>query len=280
MGGDGEKPHARLDRLFKVELVRFEREFAGLDLGEVENVVDDAQQAVAGLQGRFHVPVVLARKPRLAEQAQHADHPVQRRADFMAHIGQELGLGAVGRLRAVQGEGQIGGPRGHLAFQLLAVVGQLAVRAFHAVQHDIESLAQLGELVAAGHVGARGIVAGDGDALHRGEQRMHGPGHDPLQGVRDREGQHNHHERGDDGDDGGSADHSFDFPRAFDEMDLSQLLPLRGHLRNVLKMPAGIGPEPRQGLQHGGGSSPGLSWSCSTAASSAWKEAKSLPPVS
>jgi len=67
----------------------------GLDLRDVEDVVDDAQQMLAGgvdlVQGSA---VAVSRLP--AEDVGHAEDAVHRLLIFMAHVGQEVALGQVG----------------------------------------------------------------------------------------------------------------------------------------------------------------------------------------
>ena len=76
--------------------------FAALDLRDVEDVVDDGEQVAGGvvdevgvvddLVGR-QLPLVL-----LGEQLGEADDGVERRAQLMAHVGDELGLHLAGEL--------------------------------------------------------------------------------------------------------------------------------------------------------------------------------------
>ena len=72
-----------------------EVDLAGLDLREVEDVVDDRQQRVARRADRVGVVALLGVELRLGEQAAHADDRVHRRADLVAHRGQERALGLV-----------------------------------------------------------------------------------------------------------------------------------------------------------------------------------------
>ncbi|EXI84558.1 MAG: hypothetical protein AW11_03796 [Candidatus Accumulibacter regalis] len=60
----------------------------------------------------------------LEEQVGEADDGVHRRADLMAHVGQESALGAVRRLGCVLGVGQFGGARVHQLFQVMTVLRQ------------------------------------------------------------------------------------------------------------------------------------------------------------
>ena len=87
-------------------------EFAGFELGEVENVVDQVEQvAAAGVDVLGVVGVFLQahRTEHLVlDHFREADDGVQRRAQFMAHIGQELGLGAVGEFGCFLAFDQLG----------------------------------------------------------------------------------------------------------------------------------------------------------------------------
>ncbi len=64
----------------------------GLDLREVEDVVDDRQQRLAAVADRRrHVALVVGQQ-RVEQHAAHADHPVHRRADLVAHRREERTL--------------------------------------------------------------------------------------------------------------------------------------------------------------------------------------------
>jgi len=93
-GGHGERP-------------RVHAQLAGLDLGEVQDVVDDVQKVVARLAD---VPEhgELARFQRfLFQQLREAQHGVHRRPDLMAHVGQEGRLGLIGAFRLLLGDAQL-----------------------------------------------------------------------------------------------------------------------------------------------------------------------------
>ncbi len=92
-----------LDAGAEVEGKFVELELAGLDLGEVEDVVDDGEERLAaGAQG-LDVLVLRGVELGLEEQAGHADDTVHGRADFVAHVGEELALGPVAGLGHVLG---------------------------------------------------------------------------------------------------------------------------------------------------------------------------------
>ena len=71
-----------------------EAQLAGLDLREVENVVDDGEQRVGrALDGRGEA--ALARiELGIEQQLGHAEHAVHRRADLVRHAREEFALGA------------------------------------------------------------------------------------------------------------------------------------------------------------------------------------------
>ena len=90
--------------LHQVEHLVLEHDVAALELRDVQDLVDQAQQhARRGLDlvaALFLAPCVLR---LLVGDIYHADDPVDGRSDIVAHAAQELGLGAVGRLGARRG---------------------------------------------------------------------------------------------------------------------------------------------------------------------------------
>ena len=96
-------------------LLLVELDLAGLELRDVENVADDAEKML-----RAGADVArIAGIARAADRAHHlvrhhlgeADDGVQRRAQLVAHIGEELGLAAARELGFLLGgdERQLGG---------------------------------------------------------------------------------------------------------------------------------------------------------------------------
>ena len=77
-------------------------EAAGLDARHVEDVVDDREEILAARADVAAILLVLLRAERAEDAALHhlgeADDGVERRAQLVAHVGEELGLGAVGAL--------------------------------------------------------------------------------------------------------------------------------------------------------------------------------------
>ena len=91
-----------------------ELKVAGLDLREVDHVVQQLGQHGAAAQRLFQQAAAVGDEAFRLQQVQHAHHPVQRRADFVAHVGEEGGLGLGGGL---------GGALGLDQRQLLALLG-------------------------------------------------------------------------------------------------------------------------------------------------------------
>ncbi|MNS55130.1 hypothetical protein D3C72_879560 [compost metagenome] len=84
---------AVVDQGIEVELHIVQFDLPGLELGDVENLVDQRQQFVAGAVDGLHVVALLDRQWRAQQQFGHAQHAVHRRADFVADLGEELGFG-------------------------------------------------------------------------------------------------------------------------------------------------------------------------------------------
>ncbi len=68
----------------------------GLDLGKVEDVVEDAHQVLCGAGNLAQLVLLLRARLGTLQQMGHADDGIHRRADFVAHIGQERALAAAG----------------------------------------------------------------------------------------------------------------------------------------------------------------------------------------
>ena len=99
LGGLGRQQiHGLLDAGVEFEGMMFQFEFAGFDLGEVEDVIDDGQQRVGAAAGGLDIIALFIGQIGVQQQPRHANDAVHGRADFVAHVGQELGLGERGFL--------------------------------------------------------------------------------------------------------------------------------------------------------------------------------------
>ena len=103
----------------------FQFQAAGFDTRQIEDIVDQPQQRLARLARLLCVAALRCRQFGHAHQFDHPDHTIQRGANFVAHVGQKLGLGLVGHLRRTQ---------------RLHRLGRLAPQI---VQHGIERQTQL-----------------------------------------------------------------------------------------------------------------------------------------
>ena len=89
------------EELGQVERRAVELELAGLDLRDVEDVVDDAQESACRGAGDVDEAPLAIVESGAPEQLQHAGHAVERCADLVAHVGEELALGVARRGRRV-----------------------------------------------------------------------------------------------------------------------------------------------------------------------------------
>ncbi len=91
-----------------VEVQPLQLQPAGLDLGEVEDVVDQPEQRPAGRLDTGRQPVLLGVERGAEQEVVEADHAVERRPDLVAHGGQEVRLLPRGLHRLVAGPGHLG----------------------------------------------------------------------------------------------------------------------------------------------------------------------------
>src|SRR6266581_2932179 len=80
----------------------------GLELGEAQDVVDDAEQRIDATADRLHALDLLGAQPASPQQRRHAQHAVEWRADLVAHGREERGLGPRSRLGRFLGGHQLG----------------------------------------------------------------------------------------------------------------------------------------------------------------------------
>ena len=77
------------NRTTEVERDDLEVHLAGVDLGEIQDVVDNGEQIFAGAHHRVQIFTLVEREVGLLHQAGQAEDPGQRRADLVTHVGQE-----------------------------------------------------------------------------------------------------------------------------------------------------------------------------------------------
>jgi hypothetical protein len=113
-------------------------QLAGLDLRQVEDVVDDRQQVLPGLADLVQ-PLFLLRRRAGMQQVGQPEHGVHRCADFVAHVGQELCLGVVGGFGGVLRQRELGGAFLDQVFEVVPVFFEFGfdLLAFRDVAHDL-----------------------------------------------------------------------------------------------------------------------------------------------
>ena len=96
----GESLQARVKAAAQVKFDGLKIELAGLNLGEIQNVIDDGQQRLGGCPDHVEVFTLFLGKVGVEGQLRHTQDSVHRGTYFMAHIGHKLALGPVRSLGA------------------------------------------------------------------------------------------------------------------------------------------------------------------------------------
>ena len=86
--------------LVELSLGRFQLQMTCFDLRQVEDVVDQSQQVRAVGVNRVEVTILLFDRSRhpASQHIREPQHGIHRRANLVAHVGQKVALGPVGRL--------------------------------------------------------------------------------------------------------------------------------------------------------------------------------------
>ncbi len=166
-------------------------------------------------------------------QLGHADDPVHRGTDLVAHVGQEFALRAAGFHRLVArpgqvvvGAAQLGRPIVDQALEAGVLLLQLRVTPLNLDQHAVEAADELADLVVAAAFGPHVVAAGAGDLPGDLGQTQQWLGDDPLQQVGEQRSQHEGG-KADDGDDPAEAEGAGpDFAVADFDEDGADRLPL------------------------------------------------------
>ena len=83
--------HNHAQRVAQIELPRFNGEAAGLDFGQIQQIVDEMQQMVAAALNDFQPgPLLICQTAVALQHLRIAENPVERGAKFMAHVRQEF----------------------------------------------------------------------------------------------------------------------------------------------------------------------------------------------
>jgi hypothetical protein len=90
-------------RVAQRKLRRHQFQLTGLDFREVKDVVEDGEEGLGRGLDQTQVLALFGGEVRLQGELGHAEDAVHGRADFVAHIRQELALGLARRLRCLLG---------------------------------------------------------------------------------------------------------------------------------------------------------------------------------
>ena len=138
----------------------------------------------------FQVLALLGGQVGVERQLGHADDAVHRRADFVAHVGQELALGAVGRLGAILRFNQLAvDPAqfrcayGNLLFQTVAVNLEVLVALLDFAEHLVEAAIRQPDFVVVLLAGPDAIVLEECHRFGGLRQVNHGIGDEALEAA-------------------------------------------------------------------------------------------------
>ncbi len=95
----GHRGDRLIDHVAHVELDQLQLQAIGLDLRQIEHVIDQRQQRLGAAADDVDVFALGAVERGLRQDLRHADHAVHGRADFVADVGEKIALGAIGGFR-------------------------------------------------------------------------------------------------------------------------------------------------------------------------------------
>ena len=124
---------------------RLQRQLPRLDLREIEDVVEHDQQRVGRRLDHRQVVALLGRQVGVEGEIGHADDAVHRRADFVAHVGQELALGAVGLLGGQCRLGELRGALAHFPIEIGGQIAQVVIQLLALLERLLDLMIRVGE---------------------------------------------------------------------------------------------------------------------------------------
>ena len=127
----------------QVEIGHIQFQLAGLDFGEIENVVDDAQQVPPRTLDRFDKLPLLRGQLGFEQQFGHPQHAIHRGADFVAHRGQKLALRPAASLGSLLGHAQFAGTLVDNLLQIAQMGRQPVIPLADLIDHLVKAVGQL-----------------------------------------------------------------------------------------------------------------------------------------
>jgi hypothetical protein len=165
-GAHGEQLGRAAHALRHIEVDDFELEPGCFDLGEIQNIVQQMQQSVGRLLNHLHPVTLLLVEIGREHQFRHPHDAVHRRADFMAHVGQELAFRSIGSFRGFLccleldlRFRQIPGSFLHPFLELIPRLDECPSPRFDLAQHLVEGVGQCAQLVGRELLRSRVVLA-------------------------------------------------------------------------------------------------------------------------
>ncbi len=166
----------------RFEVDPFELELAGVDLRKVQHLVDEAEERVRRAACRLQHAARLGLEALQVQQVEHADHAVHGRADFVAHVGQELAPSRAWRPGPDLSASTSSTVRAETLFSSSARCSATRFAcAWSSSSMPLNDSHELADFVVVRYGNARAVVLERGDALGRFSQREDGTGDDLLQ---------------------------------------------------------------------------------------------------
>ena len=128
-----------LEQRVELQGQRFDLESPGLDFRVIQDVIEHAEQGGARAVDLAQVVALQRVEFGLEQQPGQPDHRIHRRADLVAHVGEELALGPVGGFGSLLGGGQFERMRLQLGGGLLCLLAgrqQLGLEALAFLDHE------------------------------------------------------------------------------------------------------------------------------------------------
>ncbi len=174
-----------IDAIEDIDLADLDLQLACLDLGKIENIVDHCQQRPAGAGNGAGMTLGTGRQAFSRQQFGHDHDAIHRRANLVAHGGEEIGLGGVGGLGFVARFHIVGRAVLDLLLQPQQMRFQLPVAHPDSIDHGVETSHQCAHLITAFRLDAAGEIALLRDRLDGTGQLGQGLDHRLLQAARD-----------------------------------------------------------------------------------------------
>ena len=96
IGIGAQRVYHTLDGIQQIGFFIHQSQLSGLDLGHIQNILDDPQQRKRAVADRGENALLIGAKRGAAQNFHHADHAIHGGAYLVAHGGQKFAFGVVG----------------------------------------------------------------------------------------------------------------------------------------------------------------------------------------